>query len=155
MAGGTPETKREGSGCLHLRVASRPLSQDQGKGKWLKMIRKRRMFAKMFGLLLTLLLFSVFTAQVLFAIGVFSSDKHIKAGLNCDNCHGSAKVTAGAEVGMAKCLSCHGPYEKLAKRTEKMSRNPHSNSHCGDLDCNVCHHGHRADENYCGSCHKE
>ena len=25
----------------------------------------------------------------------------------------------------------------------------------GDLDCNVCHHGHRADENYCRSCHKD
>ena len=88
------------------------------------MIRKRRMFAKMFGLLLSLLLLSVFTAQVLFAADVFSSDKHIKTGLNCDNCHGAAKVAAGAEVGMAKCLSCHGPYEKLAKRTEKMSRQP-------------------------------
>jgi len=120
-----------------------------------EMIRKRRMFAKMFGLLFSLLLLSVFTAQVLFAADVFSSDKHIKTGLKCDSCHGAAKVAAGAEVGMTKCLSCHGPYEKLAKRTEKISRNPHTNPYYGDLDCNVCHHGHRADENYCGSCHKE
>ena len=121
----------------------------------MKMIRKRRMFAKMFGLLLSLLLLNVFTAQVLFAADVFSSDKHIKTGLNCDNCHGVTKVAAGAEVGMAKCLSCHGPYEKLAKRTEKMSRNPHTNPHYGDLDCNVCHHGHSADENSCDRCHKK
>jgi hypothetical protein len=121
----------------------------------MKMFGKRRIFAKMFGVLLSLLLLGVFTAQVLFAVGLFSSDKHIKAGINCDNCHGTAKVAAGEEVAMAKCLSCHGSYEKLAKQTEKMIYNPHSNSHLGDLDCKVCHHGHRADENYCGSCHKE
>jgi hypothetical protein len=119
------------------------------------MIRKSGIFARMFGLLLSLLLLSVFTAQVLFAVGVFGSDKHIKRGLNCDSCHGEAKVAAGAEVGMAKCLSCHGSYENLAMRTEIMSRNPHTNPHSGDLDCNVCHHGHRADENYCGRCHRK
>ena len=118
-------------------------------------IRKGRMFAKMFGLLLSLLLISLFTAQLLFAADVFTSDKHIKIGVNCDSCHEAAKVAAGAEVGTAKCLSCHGPYEKLAKRTETMILNPHANPHYGDLDCNVCHHGHRTDENYCGSCHKE
>jgi Cytochrome c3 len=113
------------------------------------------MFVKMFGLLLSLLLLSIFTAQVLFAVGLFSSDKHIKTGLTCNDCHGTEKVTAGAAVGMAKCLSCHGSYEKLAKRTEKMRLNPHTNPHNGDLDCNVCHHGHRADQNYCDSCHEE
>lgn len=115
------------------------------------MVRKRRMFAKMFGLLLSLLLLGVFAAQLLFAADVFNSDKHIKTGLNCDTCHGAAKVAAGAEVGMAKCLSCHGPYEKLAKRTETMSRNPHASPH--NLDCNVCHHGHSADKNDCDRCH--
>ena len=118
------------------------------------MIRKRRIFAKMFGLLLALFLLRVFTAQVLFAADVFNSDKHIKIGLNCDSCHGAATVATGAEVSMAKCLSCHGSYEELAKRTETMSRNPHTNPHNFDLACNVCHHGHSADENYCESCHK-
>ena len=115
------------------------------------MVRKRRMSAKIFGYLLSLLLLSVFTAQLLFAADVFNSDKHIKTGLNCDNCHGVTKVAAGAEVGMAKCLSCHGPYEKLAKRTETMTRNPHTSPHY--LDCNVCHHGHSADKNDCDRCH--
>ncbi len=119
------------------------------------MIRKRRMFAKMFELLLSLLVFTAFTTQVLFAADIFTSDKHINVGLDCDSCHGAAKVAAGAEVGTAKCLSCHGSYEKLAKRTEGMNPNPHTNPHYGDLDCNVCHHGHRADENYCATCHKE
>lgn len=108
----------------------------------------------MSGLRLSLLLLSVFTAQALFAADVFNSDKHIKMGLNCDSCHGTAEVAAGAEVGTAKCLSCHGSYEELAKRTETMSRNPHANPHSLDLDCSACHHGHRADENYCESCHK-
>jgi hypothetical protein len=121
----------------------------------MKMFGKRGMFAKMLGLLLSLLLISLFMAHVLFAVDLFNSDKHIKIGLNCDSCHGAAKVAAGAEVGMATCLSCHGPYEKLAKRTEAMILNPHANPHYGDLDCNECHHGHRADGNYCGRCHKK
>jgi uncharacterized paraquat-inducible protein A len=121
----------------------------------MKMVRKRRIFAKMFGYLLSLLLLSVFTAQVLFAADIFNADKHKKAGLNCDSCHGAAKVAAGAEVGTAKCLSCHGPYEKLAKRTEKMSRNPHTNPHYGDLDCNECHRRHSADKNDCDRCHRK
>ena len=119
------------------------------------MFGKRGMFAKMLGLLLSLLLISLFMAQVLFAVDVFDSDKHIKMGLNCESCHGAAKVAAGAEVGMAKCLSCHGPYEKLAKRTETMSRNPHTNPHYGDLDCNECHRGHSADKNVCDRCHRK
>jgi len=120
-----------------------------------KMVRKEKISGKKFGLLLALLLLSVFTAQVLFAVGLFNSDKHIKTGLNCDTCHGAEKVAAGAVVGRAKCQSCHGSYEKLAKLTEKMKLNPHVDYHCGELDCNVCHHGHRADENYCSKCHKE
>ncbi len=119
----------------------------------MKVIRTGRIFAKIFGLLLSVLILSGFTAQGLLAADVFTSDRHIKKGLNCDSCHEAAKVAAEAKVGMARCLSCHGPYEKIAKRTETMSRNPHA-SHFDDLDCNVCHHGHRADENYCGNCHK-
>ena len=121
----------------------------------MKMIGKRKTFAKTFGFLLSLLLLSVSTAQAPLASDVCCSDKHIKTGLSCDHCHGAAKVDAGARVGTAKCLSCHGPYEKLAKRTEKMIRNPHADPHCGDLPCDMCHHGHSADENYCSTCHKE
>jgi hypothetical protein len=121
----------------------------------MEMIGGKRMFAKIFGLLLSLLLLSVFTAQVLIAADVFSSDKHIKTGLNCDGCHESANVAAGTQVGMAKCLSCHGPYEKLAKRTESLILNWHANPHYGELDCNECHHGHKADENTCRTCHNK
>ena len=119
------------------------------------MIRNGKRFAKMLGLLSLLLLLGAFTAKLLIAADVCCSDKHIKTGLKCDSCHEAEKVAPGAEVDTAKCLSCHGPYEKLAKRTDEMIRNPHANPHYGDLDCNVCHHGHRADENYCRSCHKD
>ncbi len=109
----------------------------------------------MLGFLLSSLLLSLFTSQGLFAADVFTSDKHIKKGLYCESCHGAAKTAPGAEVSMAKCLSCHGPYEKLAKGTEETSRNPHAYPHHEDLDCNVCNLGHRADDNYCGGCHKK
>ena len=116
---------------------------------------KRRMVAKIFGLLLSLLFLSVFTAQGLSAADQFGADKHVKTGLNCDSCHGTEKAAAGAKVGMDKCLSCHGPYDKLAKRTDNLILNWHANPHYGDLDCNDCHHGHRADENSCKNCHKK
>lgn len=119
------------------------------------MIGKGRMFAKMIGLLLAVPLLGVFMAQPLFSADLFSSDKHIKRGLNCDGCHGAEKVVAGAKVGMDKCLSCHGPYDKLAKRMEHLIINWHANPHYGEIDCNECHHGHRADENSCRKCHRK
>ncbi len=113
------------------------------------------MVVKIFGVLLSLLLVGVLTAQLLFAAAPFSSDKHIKTGLNCHSCHETEKVVAGAKVGMGKCLSCHGPYDKLVKRTDNLILNWHENPHYGELDCNECHHGHRADENTCRRCHKK
>jgi len=118
------------------------------------MIRKKKTLTRMLVLLLSLLFLSVFTAQVLFAVGVFGSDKHIKAGITCENCHGTEKVAERAVVSMTRCLSCHESYEKLAKRTEKMKLNPHVDYHLGVLECNECHHGHKADENKCESCHR-
>jgi fumarate reductase flavoprotein subunit len=31
--------------------------------------------------------------------------------------------------------------------------NPHA-GHVGELECTLCHNGHRADELYCSNCHK-
>lgn len=78
-----------------------------------------------------------------------TAEKHLQAGLACTACHGSDKP---GSVPMEKCLSCHGPYEALAKRTAQLPRNPHD-SHFGELDCNECHHGHKPNSNYCGTCH--
>jgi hypothetical protein len=119
------------------------------------MIRKATLSPKIFGFLLLVLLLRAITAQLIFAVGLFCSDKHIKNGLNCNDCHETVNVVVGAKVGKTKCLSCHGSYEELAKRTSKIRLNPHVDYHLGELDCNVCHHGHRLDENHCVSCHKE
>lgn len=78
------------------------------------------------------------------------ADRHTALGLECTACHTDGKF---GEVPMEKCLECHGPYEKLAERTKDVGdMNPH-NSHYIDLDCNLCHHGHKADENFCATCH--
>lgn len=78
--------------------------------------------------------------------------KHVDKGLNCTGCHQEnppAKVVA-----TDKCLSCHGPYDKLADKTEgKAAQNPHA-SHQGDLSCDSCHHAHKASVNYCSQCHQ-
>lgn len=83
----------------------------------------------------------------------FLSDQHIALGLGCKDCHGDADKADG--VSMDQCLTCHESYEKLKQspRTRKLHPNPHD-GHYPDLDCNTCHHGHKAQENYCDSCHK-
>ena len=122
---------------------------------FIKMDNSSTRLSTLLVLLFSLLLLSVFTSQLLFASGVYTADKHINAGLDCESCHGVVGVAVGAEVGMTNCLICHGPHQKLEKLTENMRFNPHSDSHYGYLGCNECHHGHRADENFCGACHKE
>ncbi|MEA4884735.1 MAG: cytochrome c3 family protein [Clostridia bacterium] len=82
---------------------------------------------------------------------ITTADKHMAAGVGCSACHGKSPAKRG-EVPMETCLSCHGPYEELAKKTESNPRNPHT-SHYEDLDCNVCHHGHSVDEDFCAQCH--
>jgi MFS transporter, DHA1 family, multidrug resistance protein len=150
--------ERGGSVCLRVFQRHSPIAGKAGaieSSGGMKMVGKRRVFAKMSGLLLSLLFLGVLTAPVLFSADAFTADKHIKTGLNCDSCHEAVKAAAGATVGMAKCLSCHGPYEKLAKRTDNLILNWHDNPHYGELDCNECHHGHKADDNSCRKCHKK
>jgi DnaJ-class molecular chaperone len=77
------------------------------------------------------------------------ADRHVEAGLACASCHGTA---APADVANGQCLTCHGSYEALAKKTTHRSRNPHD-SHYPNLDCITCHHGHQTRENFCASCH--
>lgn len=83
---------------------------------------------------------------------------HAKAGIACSQCHGSGLPRPDATVDNAKCLSCHGPLDKLAKRSEPKDfkdRNPHK-SHLGDdIACTVCHKAHAASKIYCLDCHKK
>ena len=62
-------------------------------------------------------------------------------------------AAATAPVRKDACHACHGSYEKLAKRTEKVTPNPHYN-HFGDRDCSTCHKGHAKNVITCRQCHK-
>ena len=87
-----------------------------------------------------------------YAASGFLSDRHVAAGMKCDSCH--ENVAKPADVPMSRCLTCHESYEKL-KLSEKAKQH-HPNPHAGhfiDLECNNCHHGHKADENFCDQCH--
>lgn len=106
----------------------------------------RRVFA--------ILLSTVFLASLM-AVGEqvkpFTADRHKALGLTCADCHGEGQK---APVTGDKCLSCHQSYEEVAKRTQDIHPNPHSNHLTeNDLDCTGCHHGHKADQIYCSTCH--
>lgn len=60
---------------------------------------------------------------------------------------------AGVKVNNDYCFKCHGSYETLAKRTEKLDPNPHR-THLGNVRCTDCHSLHGAPRNMCNDCHK-
>lgn len=71
------------------------------------------------------------------------------ASLPCSTCHDGKVPT---KPGKDKCLACHGSYEQVAKRTEKMNPNPHF-SHRGEPDCANCHSMHGKSRLECNDCH--
>ncbi len=79
---------------------------------------------------------------------------HASMGITCAQCHENVKKPAA--VPMLKCVSCHGPTEKLAAKTAHVKpRNPHENRHYGtEADCNLCHHQHKKSVNFCLPCHQ-
>jgi hypothetical protein len=80
---------------------------------------------------------------------------HATAMIDCGGCHGKETPVVDATVANSRCLSCHGPLEKLAAKTtpkELPQRNPHK-SHLGDVACTVCHHAHTESTVYCLTCH--
>jgi len=83
------------------------------------------------------------------------ADRHTDAGAQCTACHESAQPAKDAYVESDRCLSCHGSRAKIAEKQAAMGkRNPHDN-HLGDIDCVLCHAGHRKGESYCANCHKD
>lgn len=109
---------------------------------------------RIIGLLAAYVLMSI--AQMTFsqqAKSSFTSDRHLAQGLQCSDCHGEGKKQP---VRGDKCLECHQSFEEVAKRTEDMKPNPHSNhiTESTDLDCTNCHKGHKQNEIYCVTCHK-
>jgi hypothetical protein len=86
----------------------------------------------------------------------FTDNLHAKAGLACLQCHGKDLPKADDTVENSRCLTCHGPMDQLAKKTEPKDfkdRNPHK-SHLGDIACTVCHKGHAESKAYCLGCHQ-
>jgi hypothetical protein len=78
--------------------------------------------------------------------------KHLDKKVTCNGCHRENPPATAVKTNA--CLSCHGTYAQLADKTEgKQAQNPHA-SHNGDLDCDSCHHVHKASENYCSQCHQ-
>ena len=84
----------------------------------------------------------------------FTADRHKGRNLACGACHGGEaqpKTAASAEA----CLTCHKSLEAVAERTTGFVQNPHDNhlTQSTDLECTVCHHGHKADTIACEQCH--
>jgi hypothetical protein len=87
----------------------------------------------------------------------FMDNLHAKGSIGCAGCHGKGLPKADDTVENNRCLTCHGPMEKLVQKTEPKDfkdRNPHK-SHLGDMACTVCHKAHAASKVYCLDCHKK
>ena len=81
------------------------------------------------------------------------ADRHVAKLGNCQGCHGTGMPKAGATVGKAQCLACHGgSYEKLAAKTDNLEINPHD-SQLGTIECTKCHRGHQKPVLECARCH--
>lgn len=82
----------------------------------------------------------------------FLADRHVAKGMACETCHTpdkKIKMQGDYEV----CVTCHGDYKAMIKKTEgKYEVNPHA-QHDGALPCTECHKGHKEGVNYCGGCH--
>lgn len=91
------------------------------------------------------------------ASGPYMDSFHAKANISCNGCHGKNLAKPDDTVENGRCLACHGPMEKLAKKTEPADfkdRNPHK-SHLGEIACTVCHKAHQASTVMCLDCHKK
>jgi len=100
--------------------------------------------------LVTLFIMLGIFSFVFAADGKLLVEKHKSTGVECSSCH--KETPPKQAVPTAVCTGCHGDYEAIAKRSEKVEPNPHD-SHEGKLDCGVCHHSHRESELYCSRCH--
>ncbi len=80
-----------------------------------------------------------------------TAERHKAYRVDCAGCHGTSDKK---QFDHKKCLACHESYAKVAERTKKLARNPHK-SHYGEVECNACHHGHKADESLCAQCHQD
>ncbi len=91
------------------------------------------------------------TAQA--AGGAWLADRHVKAGMKCESCHGPDKKIELPEK--QQCAACHDA-AKIAEKTKNVKpNNPHNSPHYHlDLECTLCHVAHEKPEVYCNQCHK-
>lgn len=75
---------------------------------------------------------------------------HNENKVTCKDCHLVEKPDTGKPQSKV-CLDCHGPYEKIAKRTSKLHANPHD-SHMGPVPCLKCHSVHDFPDEFEGPC---
>lgn len=97
-----------------------------------------------------LLLFGLTTVQAQMSQSVVETTKT----KTLKDKHGAAwPISKSGYVTKSQCLVCHGPYEKLAQKTQNLSPNPH-NSHLGQVNCEDCHIADATKTNLmCNQCH--
>ena len=88
----------------------------------------------------------------------FLDNIHSNASISCGGCHGEQLPEFYVKISNDRCLTCHGPIEKLVEKTVgKISepRNVHKSKHYGvEVECIVCHRGHMPSQTLCLDCHK-
>ena len=94
------------------------------------------------------------SVAVMGTAGAAVADLHAKHGQKCEICHVAGKPDLKlGEKKRSPCVACHGWYDKVAVKTEKVEGgNPHG-QHDGELPCTECHKGHKPSVNYCAQCH--
>jgi hypothetical protein len=98
----------------------------------------------------------ILSAEALHAADQLLIDLHRDAGISCAGCHEEQRPKVAPSS--AKCVSCHGDQQSLAKKTEQAFPNPHASPHAppGDVQvCTECHHVHRVSEVSCSTCHRD
>lgn len=83
----------------------------------------------------------------------FGADRHAKAGVKCEACHGSDMKNPQMPSTQV-CAGCHN-VDALVEKTAKMKpTNPHTSPHYGkELDCTNCHYMHEKSQDFCAQCH--
>ena len=84
---------------------------------------------------------------------------HEKVIKDCTFCHTQENAVAGNAFVVPddkQCMSCHGTYEALAKKTDKLDEpNPHRSHHYSTrISCTACHKEHSKPAAYCNECHE-
>ncbi|MEF9995320.1 MAG: cytochrome c3 family protein [Burkholderiaceae bacterium] len=82
------------------------------------------------------------------------AETHAKRGAACTACHENSNPAAGDFIETEKCLACHSRDSIKAPFKSMGKKNPHDN-HLGEIDCNLCHTGHKPFELYCKQCHTD